>query len=401
MNRKNPIDTKSSVPKGISGGVTLLILMVLLLATALLMGLAHKSLMFEQLSSAHQHRSQKAFDAAEAGLAWTLAQLNRVEPINTQCDATNAPDGVRFRDRLTAGAFTAHCVQNETQGWNCQCPSPGQPINPTPAFSAAVPLSFEVGLQPDSQPHHLQISSIGCLGGQVCQKSGGSALPEATVQTKITVGHIPALSLKPRAALTIHGAADLTQAVWKIDPPEAPTWAILAAGNVKTSPPQTQLKVLDFPLKEISSPEMFKHLFHMEKAAFQNLPTVLKIPCQNGCDAALQNAVISGHAMLWLEGGLYVRQSLVLGSEQEPILLVVDGPIRFDAQVTIHGLIYSTSPDWHDSSLLGSALHGAVVLEGDLVAHGLAHIHHNTAILERLHRQQGTYVKVTGSWRDF
>jgi hypothetical protein len=391
MNRKKPTH----------GGVTLLILMVLLLAMALLMGLAHKSLMFEQLSSAQQHRSQQAFDAAEAGLQWTLAQLNRAEPINAQCETTNAPGWGRFRDRLTAGTLTAHCVQNKTQGWDCQCPNPGQSINSTPAPNTAAPLSFDVMLQPDAQPHHLQIFSTGCFRGQVCQISGGSALPEATVQTKITVGHIPSLNLQPRAALTIHGEADLTQAVWKIEPPKSPTWAILAAGNVKTNSPQGSLKMIYLPLQKPSSSEMFKHLFHMDKAAFQNLPTVLKIPCQNGCDSALQNVVSSGQAMLWLEGGLHIKQNLTLGSEQHPILLMVDGPIRFDAPVTIHGLVYSTSPDWHDSSLLGSTLHGAVVFEGDLMAHGRAHIHHNLAILERLHQQHGTYVKVAGSWRDF
>ncbi len=386
------------------GGATLLILMALLLAMALLMVMAHRATMFEQLSSTHQQRSQHAFEAAQAGLEWALAQLNQPQPLNAQCQPTSAPGWGRFRDRpALAGTLTAHCTQNAAQDWACQCPNPGQAITPL-SSTATPPLSFGITLTPDSPPRGLKISSTGCVGGQVCQAPGNSPLPEAALQTHISVGYMPSLGLQPKAALTIRGKADLTQSVLKTDfsaTQTTPNLALLSGDSVQANTPPEPRQTHDAPLQQLSDEAFFTHLFRMDKVAFQSLPTVLKIPCQNGCDTELKNAVNSSQTMLWLEGGLHIKQNLTLGSEHNPVLLVVNGPIRLESALTLYGLIYSTSPHWHDSSVLGSTLHGAVVIEGNFIAQGPIHLHHNTALLRLLHQQQGTYVKVAGSWRDF
>ena len=74
------------------GGVAALGLTLLLLF-ALLLGVAYvnRNLVFEQRASANQYRSTQAFEAAEAGLEWTLARLNDVRPIGADCLPTADP----------------------------------------------------------------------------------------------------------------------------------------------------------------------------------------------------------------------------------------------------------------------------------------------------------------------
>src|SRR6218665_1164133 len=71
--------------KRASGGGSLAILMVLLLGATLVLLYANRAMMFEQRASAQQVRAALALQAADAGVAWTLAQLNQPHVIDAQC----------------------------------------------------------------------------------------------------------------------------------------------------------------------------------------------------------------------------------------------------------------------------------------------------------------------------
>ena len=79
------------------GVATLVVVMVLFFILALTAAYTNRNLIFEQKTSSNQYRSTQAFEAAEAGLEWALAQLNG-GLVNSSCQPDNT-NGRSFRDR--------------------------------------------------------------------------------------------------------------------------------------------------------------------------------------------------------------------------------------------------------------------------------------------------------------
>ena len=103
---------------------------VMLVATVF----TNRSLVIEQKTSANQYRYTLALEAAEAGLEWATAMLNKGQRINASCVDTSASGALRFRQKYlsidadtgnvtpNAGVVHAACVANQTgTGWTCSC----------------------------------------------------------------------------------------------------------------------------------------------------------------------------------------------------------------------------------------------------------------------------------------
>ncbi len=82
------------------GAAALAVTLLLFFAMCLVAAYANRGLLLEQRASANQYRAAQAFEAAEAGIEWAIAQLNQPQRINGQClpsaDATDAS----FRERF-------------------------------------------------------------------------------------------------------------------------------------------------------------------------------------------------------------------------------------------------------------------------------------------------------------
>src|SRR5690242_1966024 len=119
------------------GAAALVVTMLLLFAMVLVAVFANRQLMFEQRSAANQVRSTLAFEAAEAGLEWAVAQLNTNRRIDATCQPSADPAAASFRSRYlaiargtglitpttwnqagTAIALQAACVR-AGDGWTC------------------------------------------------------------------------------------------------------------------------------------------------------------------------------------------------------------------------------------------------------------------------------------------
>ena len=88
-------------PRSQRGAAALGVTMLLLFVLALVVAMAHRNLLFEQRSSANQLRSTRAFEAAEAGLEWAQALLNRPGAIGADCESDSAePGDTSLRDRM-------------------------------------------------------------------------------------------------------------------------------------------------------------------------------------------------------------------------------------------------------------------------------------------------------------
>ena len=140
---------------------------------------AHRSLLVEQRSTSHQVRAAQAFEAAEAGLEWAIAQLNRPQPIDDRCLPTDRPDDRSFRERFVPTesssealmpttwrdgvrdiALAPTCVRSDG-AWQCSCPSNGLPSLTVAAADSTAAPAFSVQFTAGPTPATVRLSSVG------------------------------------------------------------------------------------------------------------------------------------------------------------------------------------------------------------------------------------------------
>ena len=81
------------------GAAALIVTMMLFFAMVLVAVFVNRNLVFEQRSSANQLRSTQAFEAAEAGLEWALAQLDNPQRLAADCTPSTDAAATSFRSR--------------------------------------------------------------------------------------------------------------------------------------------------------------------------------------------------------------------------------------------------------------------------------------------------------------
>ncbi len=365
--------------------------MTTLLTSVLLLSVVftHRSVLFEGKSSVNQYRAAQAREAAEAGLAWTLAQLNTHAPVESIC-ASNDAGHTALRD-LLAEPWAATC-QEQAGEWHCDC-APDNANDPALASTQA----FTVAIGDTAQTDRWQL------------RSTGTSLSQASLTLHTLVGRVPGLRVAPPAALTVRGIANFSQASFAIHHPRAASGGLtlhsaypVDASTLALHPPPGTPRLEsvadgDASLARRPAPFLFTALFGMDATAWRGQPVVREVSCEQPCDDQLESALAASR-MIWLRGGLRLNGPLAAGSPDRPVLLVADGPVQFQDQPVLHGLLYGTSPTWVDPH--GAHIHGAVVLENDLHAAGTTQIHHDADVLDHLRRTTGTFAHMPGAWRD-
>ena len=119
------------------GAAALVVTVMLFFAMVLVTLFVNRNLVFEQRASANQYRATQAFEAAEAGAEWALAQLDNPQRLGPDCQPVNDPAASSFRSRYlspenatftprawnngaVATALQPTCVRSDA-GWNCSC----------------------------------------------------------------------------------------------------------------------------------------------------------------------------------------------------------------------------------------------------------------------------------------
>jgi hypothetical protein len=368
------------------GAATVAITLMLAFVVLLSVAFANRSVLFEAKTSANQYHATQAQEAAEAGLDWALAQLNNHTPIGEDCLASSDAAATPFRDR-SIGGLQATCLANDS-GWSCRCPASGEAEPDTSS------LAFAIRIAAGEQPGVLQLSSTGTSHN-------------ARAQVQALVGRLPGLDTLPAAPLIVRGAATASFAIHHTDPVTggltvhtggALDTTSLRLTSTPGTPASASVLANDPALAELTPQGLFASVFRMDKAAWRAQPVVHEIACDSACDTALATAAAT-HPLIWLRDGLRLVTPVTLGTPQHPVLLVVDGPVELHASAVIHGVIYGTQARWVDTA--GAAIHGAVILEGDLQASGNTQIHHHATVLQTLHERTGSYARAPGSWRDY
>ncbi|HET6599602.1 MAG TPA: PilX N-terminal domain-containing pilus assembly protein [Burkholderiaceae bacterium] len=410
------------------GAAALLITLLLLVAMALAALFVNRNLVFEQRAAANQYRSTQAFEAAEAGLEWALAQLNRNDRLGPDCQPTNDPTATSFRTHYLAynpadasftpltwlhgGVPTAlqpSCVRSATS-WDCSCPTQGSPVLPAIQTTGPAP-AFTLQFLPGDKPGTVRVASIGCtsLAGECL--AGATTPADASAHVEAAFGLLAALRTPPAAALTVRGTVDAgTAALGAHNPDPATGLAIHAGGAVLAAqvrlsgPAGSSLAGTvignDTTLAQLSPDRFFASHFGLDKTAWKSQATVTRIQCPSDCGAALTQAIgdAGANPMIWVDGDLPLTGPLSLGSGQHPALIVVAGVTRLDGAVAMHGVLYTGDLVWNGA---GAVLRGAALSEGGYLGNASAELFYDTAVLATLNGNTGSFARINGSWRDF
>jgi hypothetical protein len=424
------------------GVATLIIVMALFFIVSLVAAYTSRNLIFEQRTSANQYRATQAFEAAEAGVEWTLAMLNGGR-IDDDCLPTVDPTRTTFRERyfepiaadsvLTLRTRTGSppnrplmpaCVFDADTGqWRCNCPSDAAPVLPTLTNAAAQPMfriRFEfIPLSESTRRDVVRIVSAGCTRpdpaclAEVPSAPAGDAIAVVTSLIALRSG----LATPPGAPVVARGTLDAGAGPLRATNTETATagvtliagGAILGTGLLTSLPGTpgasstleddlTLAGLTDFEAF-IAADRMFASVFGMLPGTYSQQPATLRIDCSAVCASAVVNTAVSANPgrIVWLDGDLNVDGDI--GTAAAPALIVVTGNATLSSGV-VFGLLYSRSPTW-DRGAGTTQVNGALVAEGNLGGSGAQSIVYNSFLLNQLRTQHGSFVRVPGGWRDF
>ncbi len=415
------------------GAAALVVTMVLFFAMLLIAAYTNRGLLFEQRASVNQYRATQAFEAAEAGLEWALAQLNNPAAVGADCQAAGDAGGQPLRERLlqytaadrrhtprtwnnagVAVVLQPACVRTP-DGWLCSCPADGFPLLPPDTVPAAAPQpAFSVQLAPGPRADLLRLSATGCsqLAG-ACRPGTAGDAADATARVQVELALLPALARPPRAPLTVKDGVNTGMAALGLFNTDAATGVVLHAGGsadlaaarLATAPGADPLLAIvqgDAPLHARTADAFFATFFGLDKATWRGQPGVRRLACGSGCATTLSAETAAGHRLLWIDGDLALDGPLTLGSADRPVLIVASGAVRLRGALTVHGLVYAGSLNWDDTPGTGAAaVHGALISEAGYSGNGAPDLTYDSAVLERLRSASGSFARVPGSWKDF
>jgi hypothetical protein len=432
------------------GAASLVVVAVLFLILSLVAAYTNRNLIFEQRTSGNLYRSTQAFEAAEAGVEWSLTMLNAGR-LDASCTPSVNVADTTFRQRYLAidpssgvvspaGVLTPgfestvwpSCVFNGND-WNCSCPAAGAPALAAPAGTAIFP-AFRVRFSRASvtQPGVVRLEVNGCTRldddclNFPAQAVGGEG--RATVTTLIALRS--ALPAPPLAALTVQGDIDVGAATLSAFNADAASGgiSILAGsfggnplppatmdyGGPAGTPPDRSIRTQAALPVDRTPPyteaTLFTHMFAIWPDLYRGQPGAVVLDCSAGCNAQTVRDAAQANPgrVLWADGNLTLAGGGDIGSPAAPVLLVVAGSDAdadgvFDAQVEIdvdlHGLLMVFADEW-DSAGSGM-VRGAVLTDGNLAGAGGFTAVYDRALLDRLRWTTGTFVRVPGGWRDF
>ena len=407
--------------RGQRGAAALVATMLLFFAMVIGALYANRALMSEQRAALDRVRATQAFEAAEAGLDWGLAQLNSPLHIGADCLAVTDPSARSFRERVLpamdspgsrAGESTAAlgCQRTDT-GWRCECAAAGAAAGTAPPSPGPV-TAFRLSLAPGPSEGQVRLTSTGCVGADAQCTASPSATAHATARVEVTLGLLPALPVAPVASLTLGQGFDADAAaleVFNTDPRRGigiHAGGPIAARQVRLHPPAgspaaDMLAGNDPALAELGGQRLFARYFGMGKAGWRHQPGVTHLRCPAECNQTLVAAItdLADPARIWVDGDLTLRGPLALGTPQRPVTLVVEGAARFEGAVDLTGVVYAGSLSWGRTDARGAQLRGAAIAEAGYQGDGAPDFVFDASVLDALRLRAGSYARVSGSWR--
>lgn len=407
-------------PAAQRGAASLVVVVVLLAAMAIAISYTNRHLVMEQKTSANQTRSTIAAEAAEAGLEWAVAMLNKSEKVGADCTTSSGATDQRFKAKYmsvntdtgaitpgaTGGGVHAACVWTGS-AWSCSCPAAGTEPSLSVTASGSQP-GFAVVFQSSSAGGTVRVTSYGCTSTITSTSCTGDGAATASV----ALGGVSGLATPPAAPLTARGYVSIgNAALGVINGDPSSNGITINAGmtidaekaritTVPGTPPYASLVGNDPSLRNTTEAQMFATFFGMTKDTYKTLPSVKRITCP--CtETTISTHYNNGVRQFWLDGNLAMNANLTIGSATDPVLIVADGNIEMKGDLRVFGVLYSTAITWDNTGGGSALLQGAAISEGNYTGNGTPDYFYDPRVLGKLRYDQASFVRVPGSWRDF
>jgi hypothetical protein len=435
------------------GAAALIVVMVLFFIISMVAAYTSRNLIFEQRTSANQYRSSQAFEAADAGIEWGLAQLNAGrmgDSCTASVDDASATD-LSFRARyLTingtsgnvtprtptgAGSVQPSCVLDASSPvpanwrWACRCPQSNASTAALGAPTTAGPApAFLLSMSSGARPDLIQLVSASCtrLDPSCLGIDSAGASGDGVAQVSVMVALRSALNRLPAAALTVAGTltpagGSAVLSLTNTDVASNGSTLDLGSGSppigvqltgLPGTPPSATLFSNDAALSPAAvtgfsmSDRQFATFFGITPTTYFQQPALVTIDCSAGCTAAQVNLALlrnPGQAIRLSGTGLLTLDAAV-GTAALPALLIAEGDVRISDGITFTGLLYGRKSSWNWTVDHVANVQGAVIAEGSLTLSGatsITTITYNAGVLNTLRLSYGSFVRVPGSWKDF
>lgn len=431
-----PLRQPGSAGRRERGVATLVVVAALFFIMSMVAAYTNRNLIFEQRTASNLYRSTLAFEAAEAGVEWTLSMLNSGR-IDDSCQPSADVAAPSFRERYLAvdggtgmitaaapdgsgrGTVYATCVFDGTD-WVCTCPSAGVAAPAAPAGAGIFP-AFRIRLSRASttQPGLVTVEANGCtrldnacLNFPASSLQGeGRAMLQVLVALRSTLPSLPAAALTVRRGLDVGAGTAL--GAYNTDPLGSGI-SILAGGNVANvgdlqlgsiggTPGSASVVANDPVIAGLADGNRFFEVgFGATPAVFSEQPAVRVLTeCGTPCTAATIRSAAALHPgrILWVNGDVDFDSVGDVGSADAPVALFATGSVTFSSTVTYWGLLYSRAATWTSSG--GSEVVGAAFAEGDFAGNATTRFRYDRSVLQRIQFRHGSFVRVPGGWSDF
>jgi hypothetical protein len=417
------------------GAATLVVVMVLFLVMALLAAYANRSMLFEQRIASGYSRASLSQEVAEAGVEWTLAQLNGTAT-NASCTPVNS-GGQRFADRyltinsadrtITPAAsdqqkWIADCARDlANNGWACRCPDPAlDHVTSTATGGTNFTPSFGIRMFQGARGGTVVLKVLGCTDSvfENCYGEKAAAVSNnqlARIMLSTQLGFVSAVRSPPASPLLVGGNVQSTGAGLGLHNGDTRSAGMLATlGGTWTgrmdsrleSVPGTAIGQLvlenDPTLAAAGTGDaVFKMFMGTSVTRYPTHPALRTVPCTGDCTAALDSAYQAGKRILWVNGNLTISSNATLGSLANPVLIIANGNITLSGPLQINGMLVAKgSLSWSGTGAMPSLVNGIVLVGGNMSTDGAVDIVYQQTVADQLRNRVGSFVRIPGGWID-
>ncbi len=404
------------------GLATVLVALVLLIASTLIVFFLARSTVTEQRITGNEVRAKQAMAAAESGLDRALVRLNQ-QGLDSNDDQVT--DDITGATTVGTAQYRVAFCEADDPGFNAgnagQCSEAvsGAFACNTPAYLARKVMLVACGWSDDESARHFASRLI----------AFSPALTNAptnplTARGMVNVsGNMTVLNYYDN--LTIWTGEDIdfnnaTSKTWVRDPsdpqPEMPDFddpdsladypAVPNDSNfANTGQSDAYVSGLDQDvisadivssdnsLATLSEDDLFRNYFGESKDVYRETVVTQDIAADDLFNESRDGQVI------WVEGDVVINEDL--GSRDEPVVLIVNGDVTFKGNAVTHGVIFSTETVGGETSASGTPeLYGSLISTGSVDATGNLKIFFDP-LASGLAARSGAPATVPGTWRDW